>query len=245
MKNLMALGALGFFLGPAVDAIHNQVLLDYSILPVKVQTYFGTATTSIIVPPLLSVAYCLLGVILPDAVKRIVGTASVETPLSITNIASSQRAFLAICSTVAIVRTSALLAGANNAAGAAPLFLLSAMALAQWLVLDASAASLALAAAAAVLGPIAEIPFMAAGAWHYTRPDYWPLTPFGLGPESGAGWAGLSSLTGPCYFAVTTDAVALGRWLLDLERAPSHAPGPGPPADADSDGHRHADSDGQ
>ena len=72
-----------------------------------------------------------------------------------------------------------------------------------------------LALVVSVGGPLAELPFMAAGAWHYLAPDYWPLAPFGLGPTDlpGSSWAGLLSLTGPCYFAVTTDAIALGDYF--------------------------------
>ena len=54
----------------------------------------------------------------------------------------------------------------------------------------------------AVAGPLAEIPFMQLGCWHYYSPDYFPF---------GQDLPGLSSLTGPCYFAVTQDAQALGR----------------------------------
>ena len=58
------------------------------------------------------------------------------------------------------------------------------------------------------------------GGWHYLAPDYFPLT---FLVDGGGGlrdaWAasGLSSLTGPCYAAVTTDAIALGRWFAGGE----------------------------
>ena len=42
---------------------------------------------------------------------------------------------------------------------------------------------------------------MELGLWTYFEPDYFPVN----------GAPGISSLTGPCYFAVTQDAVALGR----------------------------------
>ena len=176
-------------------------------------TPLGEAKTSMLVPPLLAIAYVLLGHVLPSIASKMVPT-SLIAPLPLPR---SIRVIAAVSSTAAIVRASALLADAGGGAG--PLVLLCAMALAQWLLLDGSAASLALATAAAVLGPLAELPLMAAGGWEYIRPDYWPLTPLGLGPDSGAGWAGLSSLTGPCYFAVTTDAIALGRWLRGARRS--------------------------
>ena len=72
-------------------------------------------------------------------------------------------------------------------------------------------ASLALALLAGVGGPLCELPIMELGAWHYIAPDYFPLRTI-LGDGSDA-WAGLAGVTGPCYFAVTTDAIALGRWV--------------------------------
>lgn len=88
--------------------------------------------------------------------------------------------------------------------------------LAEWRCLDGTWSSLALALIVAVGGPLAELPFLYAGAWHYTAPDYFPLSLLGadalLGGSTDA-WAGLNWITAPCYFAVTTDAIALGRWL--------------------------------
>ena len=60
---------------------------------------------------------------------------------------------------------------------------------------------------------------MKLGAWHYLTPDYWPLAAWSCGPGTGNEWAGLSAITGPCYFAVTTDAIALGRWFGSEESA--------------------------
>lgn len=76
----------------------------------------------------------------------------------------------------------------------------------------------------AVGGPVAEIPFMAPpiSGWHYLTPDYYPLSFLAGSGGWRDAWAasGISSLTGPCYFAVTTDAIALGRWFAsDPERA--------------------------
>jgi len=74
---------------------------------------------------------------------------------------------------------------------------------------------------AAIGGPLAELPLMAAGCWHYTAPDYFPLAalPSFLPPAAGdaaatasdaaaaaatttAAALGLSSATGPCSRAV-------------------------------------------
>ena len=43
-------------------------------------------------------------------------------------------------------------------------------------------------------------------AWQIA-PDYFPFAQW-----IGEGY-GLNFITAPCYFAVTTDAIALGRWL--------------------------------
>ena len=52
---------------------------------------------------------------------------------------------------------------------------------------------------ASVGGPLAELPFLRLGAWHYlpAAVDYFPL-------GEGASWAALAAITAPCYFAVTT-----------------------------------------
>ena len=52
-------------------------------------------------------------------------------------------------------------------------------------------------------GPLCELLLMAAGCWHYLSPICWPLAAVGFGPEQlpGSAWAGLLSLTAPCYSA--------------------------------------------
>lgn len=198
---------MGAVLGPAVDSIHNQALLSYDILPVSVDFgALGAAKTSLVVPLLLAFAYWLLGSALPPLsaalLKQPEGRGVFNLPF-LPGLSPPLRALLAVASTCLIIKLSVSLS----------LPMLAAIALLQWAALDGTASSLALAALAALGGPVAELPLMWAGAWHYTSPDYWPLAPLGLGPESGSAWAGLSSITGPCYFAVTTDAIALGRWL--------------------------------
>ena len=44
------LAATGAVLGPACDAIHNQSLLQYDVLPIG----DGIAKTSLLIPPLLA-----------------------------------------------------------------------------------------------------------------------------------------------------------------------------------------------
>ena len=74
---------------------------------------------------------------------------------------------------------------------------------------------------------MSELPFVATGFWHYLpeSADYLPLSDYLFHYEGiadtmatkilGGGFKdlALSSLTGPCYFAVTMDAIALSRYF--------------------------------
>ena len=210
-RRLLTLAAAGGTLGPATDAIHNQVLLAYDVMPVQLPVLGFVAKTSLIIPPLLAITYCLLGGIFPPLVAAVLGTGRLPSSL-VGSLPPERRALLAVASTATIIKISALLATSNVPASFA-LGALCSLALMQWAVIDGSFASLALAVLLAVAGPLAEIPFMALGCWHYTAPDYWPLAAIGFGAETGNPWAGLSSLTGPCYFAVTTDSIAIAQSL--------------------------------
>ena len=189
------LAATGAVLGPACDAIHNQSLLQYDVLPIG----DGIAKTSLLIPPLLALTYALLGGVFP-AIARRVAPGAAAAPLIDDQRVRTVAAVVATCS---VIKLSAVLIAvdAPNA-----LFVLVAAALVQWGTLDGTYASLLLATVVAVAGPLAEIPFMQLGCWHYYSPDYFPF-----GPDL----PGLSSLTGPCYFAVTQDAQALGRLFDD------------------------------
>ena len=205
---LLRLAGVGALAGPAVDAVHNQALLNYDVLPVAVPLGLGVAKTSLLIPPLLALAYAVLGGLLPPLAMALVG----GDPPSTVAISPGRNAALAVSSTVGIIKLSELLQLAQLPTPAALLLLTVPCAL-QWRLLDGSRTSLALALLAAVGGPLAEIPLMKLGLWHYTAPDYWPLQGLSFGPGTGNDWAGLSAITGPCYFAVTTDAIALGRWF--------------------------------
>ena len=196
---LLRLAAVGAVAGPAVDAVHNQALLSYDVLPVSVSLGLGVAKSSMLVPPLLSLAYPLLGGVLPPLAQAAVGELPSETAQP------GMRAALAVASTVCIIKLSEWVQLASLPV-ATSLSLLAVPCILQWRFLDGSRASLALAIAAAVGGPLAELPLMKLGAWHYLLPDYWPLAGLDLGPGSGNDWAGLSAITGPCYFAVTVSA---------------------------------------
>lgn len=175
------------------------------MLPVTLNLGLGFAKTSLLVPPLLALAYALLGSLLPRLLEAIGGAEAVGR-LPLLRPQPVLRAVLAVVSTCFIIKISELLVTSID--GPSALLLLSLLALFQWAALDGRRSSLTLALLAGLLGPLAELPMISLGAWHYTQPDYWPLTWLGLGPGT---WAALSMVTGPCYFAVTTDAIALGR----------------------------------
>ena len=87
--------------------------------------------------------------------------------------------------------------------------------------------SLLTASIVSVGGPLSELPFVAGGFWHYipSAADYLPLANVNLengiiGGDIIAEYKdlALSSITGPCYFAVTMDAIALGRWFKSTNR---------------------------
>ena len=237
LRRLFAFGAVG---GPIVDAVHNQAILGYDVQPVELSLFVFNARTSLLIPPLLGFAYCVLGAVLPSLWTS-------PEMLHARQYDARGRALLAVGSTVLIIKASDVLerATAGGDAHGLALALLAAMALAQWAWLDATVPALCLAlvvrasssrarrswmmrhthkaepaaparAQASVGGPLAELPFLSLGAWHYLAPDYFPLE----------GGPGLASCTSACYFAVTTDAIALGRWFASPS-SPSPAPGAG------------------
>ena len=92
----------------------------------------------------------------------------------------------------------------------------------QWLLLDGTISALLAAAITSIGGPLSELPFVANGVWEYipSAADYYPLAnvpdSFGfLAALLGERYQelALASITGPCYWAVTLDAIALGRWF--------------------------------
>jgi len=202
-RMVAGLSAFGATAGPLVDAVHNQALLEYDVLPIRIGVF--DAETSLLIPPLLALTYALLGSVLPAVAERVAGRGRVLDPPALS---ARSRAFGAVASTVVIIKLSEALALAvlpiNAAVGA-----LLACCLVQWAALDAAWSSLLLACVVGIGGPLAELPFLGLGCWHYLSPDYFP---FGVGDE-----LGINYITGPCYFAVTTDAIALGRWFASSD----------------------------
>lgn len=229
----------GATLGPLIDSLHNQLLLKYNIANIELdfsdQVSFHS---SWVVLPLLGVAYIILGWILPQGIQRVIDTiSSTDSATKTAKTTLTLRALLAVLTTAAIVRFSGYLiddssinmintAAFDNTSSAEQnlLFLLT-LAITQWSFLDSTMSGLLAASLAAIIGPVSEVPFVASGFWEYLDSDalYQPL---GLDVN-------LHSLTGPCYFAVTMDAIALGRWFdswddttdsqgsADMDTAPS------------------------
>lgn len=302
----------GATIGPLVDSLHNQCLLQYHVAPIQVA--WPTALTSTfdppsslllasswLIPPLLGMAYIVLGRLLPQVVQTLIQVTiprrlSSVSPLERTSLRGDQatptistsssqvesatlryRAILAVLTTALIIQgsdylerhptsslTTALVStittissfgDMTNPLGLSPvslsnLLLLLLAALTQWVLLDGSVVALLSATIASIGGPLSELPFVGHDVWQYlpTAADYFPLQ--GVLLESSIdgnapnGWIGallewvivgrsdptsttttttslaslgLSSLTGPCYFAVTMDAIALGRWFAASE----------------------------
>ena len=144
-----------------------------------------------------------------------------------------KRAIQAVLSTAFIIRLSELLqtnsiefSGITSSIpidshGSINLTFMILAALMQWIILDTSIISLIAATVTAVGGPLSELPFIALGCWHYIpqASDYFPLDSFSQFVASttfsfvSVPHLALSGITGPCYFAVTMDAIALGRWF--------------------------------
>ena len=244
----------GATVGPLVDSIHNQCLLEYDILPInalQMPSFLSSANaaadpilcTSWLIPPLLGVAYVVLGGILP----RIMENAIVAPTRKAFNLpqqtkdnnakqTSEQlqtRALVAVVTTALIIKLSELLQTQSLGLmtdGSYPdseqsLLIMLFAALSQWLLLDGTPAALLAASITSIGGPLSELPFVALGVWHYipSASDYLPLSSFAEGglldtvasTVLGDGYdrLALSSITGPCYFAVTMDSIALGRWF--------------------------------
>jgi hypothetical protein len=222
-KTAAKLFATGATVGPIVDSLHNQCLLQYDILPISLlDQHFAS---SWLIPPLLGVAYVVLGGVLPRIFDSFLSSPSKNSTPSSHFL--RDRAVFAVLSTAAIIKLSEFLqthpadaipilgTGIGEASSSTTnLVIMSVAALVQWIVLDTTPAALASALITAIGGPLSELPFVASHCWHYIpeAADYLPLSSLTFLPEYTQQLT-LSSITGPCYFAVTMDAIALGRWF--------------------------------
>jgi hypothetical protein len=149
------------------------------------------------------------------------------------------RAILAVSSTAAIIKLSEFLESHSGTSYAfnnhsfvldakTNLLIMMVADAFQWLSLDRTLVALLAATVTAFGGPLSELPFVANGFWHYNvdTADYFPLSGelFQTGGfldvmatnflGDGYKELALSSITGPCYFVVTLDAIALGRYFF-------------------------------
>jgi len=211
--------AVGATVGPLVDSLHNQCLLEYHTLPLVLPPNAEEnpwICSSWIVPPLLGVAYVVLGSVLPGLFRK----EAIDT----TSNNLRTRAVAAVLSTAAIIQLSEFLE-LSSLDVSTSVTLLFVAALVQWAVLDKTLPALVVATAASIGGPLAELPFVAHDAWTYlpSAADYFPLQAFSTEGLHSLSWLlgdapqtlGLAHITAPCYFAVTMDAIALGRWLQE------------------------------
>lgn len=264
--SLSKLFITGATLGPLVDSLHNQCLLRYNIAPIAISSSisdpFPTGTafsaifssadpllcTSWLIPPLLGIAYVVLGGILPRIIQNALvspllqeerpdGGMMLSSDASLNEKYLRNKAFIAVITTALIIKLSEQLQthAITFPDGTMPdseqsFTIMLVAALGQWLVLDKTPAALIAAAITSIGGPLSELPFVAAGAWEYipSAADYLPLSSLPVnGPLDGLATTvlgdgyrnlALSSITGPCYFAVTMDSIALGRWFDVQER---------------------------
>ena len=254
LQTTAKLFATGFTVGPVVDSLHNQCLLKYDLLPISLEwpskamaeaiggEYPYFFCSSLTVPPLLGVAYVVLGGVLPrlfDAILSKVETDSIKISINETRSSSKlnlqRRAIIAVATTALIIKlseflecnptiTDSLFSTPTIDRSMAHFMVMIVAALSQWAVLDGSLSALLAASVTSIGGPLSELPFVANGFWEYldAASDYFPLADFPEG-KIFLQWIlgynyqnlALSSITGPCYFAVTMDAIALGRWFDD------------------------------
>ena len=136
--------------------------------------------------------------------------------------------------TTTTTTTSMLLSYLNiHTHSEASLLVMLMAAIIQWAVLDGSIIALLVATLTAIGGPISELPFVGHGVWTYLdeAANYFPLQNININnilqqlPEqlpqiifgtSNYHDLAISTITGPYYFAVAMDAIALGRWFDSL-----------------------------
>ena len=209
----------GATVGPLVDSLHNQCLLEYDRAPIHL---FSSSNgnylleTSWFIPPLLGIAYVVLGGILPRLFQYITTTNTnikVSDMEQLNEVGLRNKALLAVLSTAMIIKLSEYLQISTFGSEDLDLSLMSITALCQWLILDRTIPALLIGILTAIGGPLSELPFVANGFWHYipSAANYYPLDTI-LANNDNFHLA-LSSITGPCYFAVTMDAIALGRYF--------------------------------
>jgi hypothetical protein len=223
---LSRLFAVGATVGPLIDGIHNQALLKYDAFPLILGAEI--LKTSYLIPPLLGITYAVLGGIIPLLGGFLINEQNDNSSQNenkhddvLINKAKLRsiwmKAIVAVLTTASIITLSneltlgtisvpdefsaSILRLFGNVENLPQLYLYL-LGFIQWMLQDRNWRTLLAAMLVSVFGPLAEIPFISCGAWHYIHPDYFPF---------GKDLPGLASITGPCYFAVMLDATALGR----------------------------------
>jgi hypothetical protein len=284
----------GSTIGPIIDGLHNQCLLQYKVAPIIVDvphwlssTNSGVSTlttnsyfephlfaSSWCVPPLLGIAYIVLGGVLPRILQNIItivrDKVSTTTTTSTTRSDSTTKtkpiekppsslilgfkAILAVLSTAMIILFSQYLILHPNESNYGiidntavfessdkleqHLLILMTAAITQWAYLDGTLVAFLTASMTSVFGPLSELPFIAHHIWEYI-PDagdiYLPLQSIEstsipgqflqgtLGDEYAS--LALNGVTGPCYFAVTMDAIAIGRFFTSIDTSTATSSG--------------------
>lgn len=102
---------VGATVGPIVDSLHNQCLLEYDIAPITIQNPLTSSSTPLFcsswaVPPLLGIAYIVLGYILPRVIELLTNTSGDDNIRNINKDELKTKAILAVTSTAAIIKLS-------------------------------------------------------------------------------------------------------------------------------------------
>lgn len=147
----------GASVGPIVDTLHNQCLLEYTVFPIQVHfslpsflasdassLIIGSASSSWLIPPLLGLSYVVLGGFLP---RWIEATSSLLLPrkhqpstVRKSNLSLKDTAVIAVLSTATIIRLSEYLqttynTSMNDEYALYNLMVMFTLAFVQWLVL--------------------------------------------------------------------------------------------------------------
>ncbi len=154
-NTIASLFLTGATVGPIIDTLHNQCLLEYTVLPIHAHfslpsfptsdaspLIIGSASSSWLIPPLLGVSYVILGAFLP---RWIEATSSLP-PKHLaankrrSNLSLKDTAILAVLSTATIIRLSEYLqttynTSINDEYAVYNLMVMFILALVQWLVL--------------------------------------------------------------------------------------------------------------